>query len=73
MHIDKGIDLSTVKGSGENGRIIKKDVESFTAPAATAPASAPAPAEKKETSVFRTSSFSYWRGVKRGSEEFSNA
>ncbi len=31
---DKGIDLSQVKGTGENGRIIKKDVESFT-PAAT--------------------------------------
>jgi len=27
---DKGIDLAQVQGSGENGRIIKKDVESFT-------------------------------------------
>ncbi len=27
---DKGIDLSQVKGSGENGRIVKRDVESFT-------------------------------------------
>ncbi len=27
---DKGIDLSQVNGSGENGRIIKKDVENFT-------------------------------------------
>jgi len=27
---DKGIDLSQVSGSGENGRIIKKDVENFT-------------------------------------------
>ncbi|MBW1297263.1 pyruvate dehydrogenase complex dihydrolipoamide acetyltransferase [Aquimarina litoralis] len=35
---DKGIDLSQVKGSGENGRIVKKDVESFT-PAAAAPSS----------------------------------
>lgn len=26
---DKGIDLSKVKGTGENGRIIKKDIESF--------------------------------------------
>lgn len=26
---DKGIDLSKVKGSGENGRIVKKDVESY--------------------------------------------
>jgi pyruvate dehydrogenase E2 component (dihydrolipoamide acetyltransferase) len=37
---DKGIDISKVKGSGENGRVIKKDVESYT-PAA-APAQAPA-------------------------------
>lgn len=36
---DKGIDLSTVKGTGENGRITKKDVESFT-PLATPSASA---------------------------------
>ena len=27
---DKGIDLSQVKGSGENGRIVKGDVENFT-------------------------------------------
>jgi pyruvate dehydrogenase E2 component (dihydrolipoamide acetyltransferase) len=27
---DKGIDLSLVRGTGENGRIVKKDVESFT-------------------------------------------
>ncbi len=29
---DKGISLSQVKGSGENGRIIKRDVENFVAP-----------------------------------------
>lgn len=29
---DKGIDLAQVKGSGDNGRIIRKDVESFTPP-----------------------------------------
>ena len=27
---DKGIDLNQVKGSGENGRIVKKDIEQFT-------------------------------------------
>ncbi|MBA5794101.1 2-oxo acid dehydrogenase subunit E2 [Flavobacterium sp. xlx-214] len=32
---DKGIDLSQVKGSGENGRIVKGDVESFTPSAQT--------------------------------------
>ncbi|MDI1318348.1 pyruvate dehydrogenase complex dihydrolipoamide acetyltransferase [Flavobacterium sp.] len=37
---DKGINLSQVKGSGENGRITKSDVENFTPQAvASAPAS----------------------------------
>ena len=35
---DKGIDLSMVNGSGENGRIVKQDVEQFQAPAQAAPA-----------------------------------
>ena len=39
---DKGINLSEVKGSGENGRIVKSDVEGFT-PQAAAPQSASAP------------------------------
>ncbi len=38
---DKGIDISKVKGTGENGRVVKKDVENYT-PAAAAPAQAPA-------------------------------
>ncbi len=46
---EKGINLAQVKGSGDNGRIVVKDIESFTptaAPAATPPPpaqSAPAP------------------------------
>jgi len=45
----KGIDLSSVKGSGPNGRIVKADVEgakpgAAAAPAASAPAASPAPA-----------------------------
>ena len=40
---DKGINLTEVKGSGENGRIIRKDVENFT-PSAKAAAPAPAAA-----------------------------
>ena len=42
---DKGINLSQVKGSGENGRIVKSDVENFTA---SAPVAAPA-ASQPET------------------------
>jgi len=43
---DKGIQLAQVKGSGENGRIVKSDIENFTPaaqaqPAATATAAAP--------------------------------
>ncbi len=30
MAEDKGIDIHNMKGSGENGRIIKKDIENFT-------------------------------------------
>ncbi|SEA85026.1 pyruvate dehydrogenase E2 component (dihydrolipoamide acetyltransferase) [Flavobacterium gillisiae] len=41
---DKGIQLTQVKGSGENGRIVKSDIENFTpaAPTSTAPAAATA-------------------------------
>lgn len=68
---DKGINLSQVKGSGENGRITKSDVENFT-PGATAasPASQPqaasnetpapavrpfVPAGEKDTEVVKNS------------------
>jgi len=44
---DKGIQLNQVKGSGENGRIVKSDIENFT-PQATAQNVAAAPA-KTET------------------------
>ncbi|TRX20678.1 pyruvate dehydrogenase [Flavobacterium franklandianum] len=45
---DKGIQLTQVKGSGENGRITKSDVENFTPQAATAPAaSSTAPAKSE--------------------------
>ncbi|WP_268224828.1 pyruvate dehydrogenase complex dihydrolipoamide acetyltransferase [Sinomicrobium oceani] len=44
MAEDKGIDLSKVKGSGENGRIVKKDIEGYKEEAAPA---APAASESK--------------------------
>jgi pyruvate dehydrogenase E2 component (dihydrolipoamide acetyltransferase) len=46
---DKGIQLNQVKGSGENGRIVKSDIENFT-PAAAAQ-SAEAPVGKVETAA----------------------
>jgi pyruvate dehydrogenase E2 component (dihydrolipoamide acetyltransferase) len=39
---DKGIQLTQVKGSGENGRIVKSDIENFTPAAPTSSASATA-------------------------------
>lgn len=45
---EKGIDLNELKGSAENGRIIKKDVESFT-PAAKQKTEAPAAAPSAES------------------------
>lgn len=47
---DKGIQLSQVKGSGENGRIVKSDIENFT-PSAQAQTAASAPAAKGEEKV----------------------
>jgi len=38
---DKGVDLRTVQGSGENGRIIKADVENYKATASITTVSAP--------------------------------
>ncbi|WP_289058031.1 pyruvate dehydrogenase complex dihydrolipoamide acetyltransferase [uncultured Flavobacterium sp.] len=47
---DKGIQLSQVKGSGENGRIVKSDIENFT-PSAQAQTATSAPAAKQEASA----------------------
>jgi pyruvate dehydrogenase E2 component (dihydrolipoamide acetyltransferase) len=49
---DKGIQLNQVKGSGENGRITKSDVENFTPQAAATPvAAASAAPAKSETAA----------------------
>jgi pyruvate dehydrogenase E2 component (dihydrolipoamide acetyltransferase) len=42
MATDKGIDLRYVKGTGDNGRITKTDIDNYKPAAASAPASAPA-------------------------------
>ncbi|NER10464.1 pyruvate dehydrogenase E2 component (dihydrolipoamide acetyltransferase) [Muriicola jejuensis] len=53
MAEDKGIDLNTVKGSGDQGRIVKRDIENYTpsqakpAPAEAQPAAAAAAAPPK--------------------------
>ncbi len=48
---DKGIDLTKVTGSGDNGRITKKDIDSYTPSAAPAVAST-APAAKTTAPAF---------------------
>ena len=53
---DKGYQLSEIQGSGENGRIIKKDVENFT-PAAKTAATAATAAVTKTESVAPTMNF----------------
>lgn len=52
LAIEKGIDLRFVKGSGDNGRITKSDIDSYTPAAATAaPATTDAPAPAKAASA----------------------
>ncbi|MGO4772042.1 2-oxo acid dehydrogenase subunit E2, partial [Flavobacterium sp. W22_SRS_FK3] len=47
---DKGIQLNQVKGSGENGRIIRSDIENFT-PSAQPPAKASSEAKPQESAA----------------------
>ena len=48
---DKGINLSQVKGSGENGRIVKSDVENFSPSAVATPSQAVAEATNTVAAV----------------------
>lgn len=47
---DKGINLAEVQGTGDNGRIVKRDIENFT-PSATPAASAPSNGQAQEAAV----------------------
>ncbi|OYX84106.1 MAG: pyruvate dehydrogenase [Flavobacteriales bacterium 32-34-25] len=51
---DKGIQLTQVKGSGENGRIVKSDIENFSPAAAAPQAAAPAKAETAAAPAAKT-------------------
>ena len=53
---DKGINLAQVAGTGENGRIVKRDVDNFVPSAPTAPA-APATATPVVSAVFGQESY----------------
>ena len=52
MAAEKGIDLGTVQGSGDHGRIVKRDIENYKAPAAKEVVAEPAAAtEAKEAAA----------------------
>ncbi|WP_139920534.1 pyruvate dehydrogenase complex dihydrolipoamide acetyltransferase [Hymenobacter sp. DG01] len=51
---DKGIDLSTIKGSGENGRIVSRDLEKAQPSAAAAPAAAAAPSQPAQPATVQS-------------------
>ncbi|SHK43013.1 pyruvate dehydrogenase complex dihydrolipoamide acetyltransferase [Epilithonimonas mollis] len=50
---DKGIDFAGIKGSGENGRIVKKDVENYKSSAQQAPVSAPTSVSAQPSVTFK--------------------
>ncbi|MEO9661894.1 MAG: 2-oxo acid dehydrogenase subunit E2 [Maribacter dokdonensis] len=64
---DKGIDLSTVSGSGDNGRIIKKDVENYT------PSTSAAPAAKAENAISSQPVSMALPSGEEGTEEVKNS
>jgi len=65
---NKGIDISKVKGSGENGRIVKNDVENFV-PSSIQTIQTPASVETKSTTLVKT----YLPAGERYSEEIKNS
>lgn len=48
---EKGIDIKQVTGSGDGGRIVKRDIENFEPAVAPAPAAAPAPVAEQKPAV----------------------
>lgn len=65
---DKGYDLADIKGTGENGRIIKRDVESYTP---TTKTSEPVVTEKPVTSTTPIATFA--PAGEEGFEEVKNS
>ncbi|WP_298220546.1 pyruvate dehydrogenase complex dihydrolipoamide acetyltransferase [Flavobacterium sp.] len=50
---EKGINIAQVKGSGENGRIVKSDIENFTPATASAPQTSSAPTQEATAPAVR--------------------
>lgn len=51
MAQEKGVDINSVQGSGENGRIVKKDIENYQPAAKPAASSAPAASAAAQVAV----------------------
>src|SRR5690606_17119882 len=51
MAQEKGVDINSVQGSGENGRIVKKDIENYQPSQAKATVSAPATSVAAQVAV----------------------
>ncbi|PQB06339.1 pyruvate dehydrogenase [Polaribacter filamentus] len=64
---DKGINLADVNGSGENGRIIKKDVENYT------PSAKPVETAKSEFSAPTAPAMSFVAAGEEKSEDVKNS
>ncbi len=71
MAEEKGINLSQVEGSGDNGRIIKRDVDEFKPSAQPAPAAEKAPGRSGTCQSSGSRSSSCWQ--LRGSAHFADA
>ena len=68
---DKGINLAQVKGTGENGRIVKSDIENFTPSATVAPTSQNA--VQPETPTTKTAVQQFVPAGESFAEEFKNS
>lgn len=64
---DKGINLSDIKGSGDHGRIVKRDVENYT------PAAQPAASPQVETSKAAAPVLAFAPAGEEASEEVKNS
>lgn len=70
---DKGINLAQVKGTGENGRITKSDVENFNPSATSIPVAASAPAVSTSDAVSAPAVKPFVPAGEKFSEELKNS
>lgn len=70
---EKGINISQIKGTGENGRIVKSDVENFTPAAATSqPQAQTSPSQAEQKTETPAAAKPYIPAGKEETEEIAN-